>query len=92
LQFRKLLQPADKAATSLGYSQVVRRGQLRKAGTPQNRRRRRSAEIAVEMEQLFEKEIELLKNERGLTTDQLVEYEMIATKISRLFSELAKLT
>jgi hypothetical protein len=43
------------------------------------------------MEALFEKEVELLKSEGGLTADQIAEYEKLATRIAQLFSELAKL-
>jgi hypothetical protein len=74
----------------LGYAQRVGRGQLRKAGLPQSTRSS-SAEIAAEMERLFEREIELFKSGGGLTANQFAEYEKIATRIAELFSELAKL-
>jgi hypothetical protein len=86
----ELLQVADKQATILRYAQRVGRGQLKKTGIPQSARSS-FAEIAAEMQRSFEREIELLKSEGGLTADQLAEYEKLATRIAELFSELAKL-
>jgi len=49
------------------------------------------AEIAAEMKKLFEREIELLTAEGGLSADQCAEYEKVGTRIAELFSEVAKL-
>jgi len=86
----QVLQVADKHVTILGYAQRVGRGQLTKAGLPQSARSS-FAEIAAEMQRSFEREIELLKSEGGLTADQFAEYEKLATRIAELFSDLAKL-
>ena len=67
------------------------RGQLKKTAGPESKRSNSSAELAAEMQRSFEREVELLKSEGGLTADQLAEYEKLATRIAELFSELAKL-
>ena len=50
------------------------------------------AEIASEMDQLFQKQIELMKSETfvGLTPSQRAEYDEIGARIRELFAELAK--
>lgn len=59
----------------------------RPTASPQVRRRK---EIAAEMEDLFQKQIELLKSDSfvGLTVPQLAEYDKIGQKIRELFQEL----
>jgi len=50
------------------------------------------AEIAAEMDQLFQRQIELMKSETfvGLTPSQRAEYEKIGKRIGELFAELAR--
>jgi len=50
------------------------------------------AEIAAEMDQLFQRQIELMKSETfvGLTPPQRAEYDEIGERIRELFAELAK--
>jgi hypothetical protein len=50
-------------------------------------------EIAAEMDQLFQRQIELMKAETfvGLTPPQRVEYDVLGERIRELFAELAKL-
>jgi hypothetical protein len=68
----------------------MRRGQPRQA-----RREKEAnnslAEIAAEIGELFEREIQLLKSEGGLKDNQIAEYEKIATRIAELFAEMRKL-
>jgi hypothetical protein len=49
-------------------------------------------EIAAEMDQLFQRQIELMKSESfvGLTPSERVEYDKIGERICELFAELAK--
>jgi hypothetical protein len=49
-------------------------------------------EIAAEMDELFRRQIELMKSESfvGLTPSERVEYEKIGERIRRLFAELAR--
>lgn len=51
---------------------------------------RSGREIAAEMEDLFQKQIELLKSESfvGLTVSPLAEYDKIGQRIRELFQEL----
>jgi len=50
------------------------------------------SQIAAEMDQLFRKQIELMKSETfvGLTPSQRAEYDQIGERIRELFAELAK--
>jgi hypothetical protein len=54
--------------------------------------RRTVAEIAAEMDQLFQKQIELMKSETfiGLTPPERAEYDEIGSRIRELFAELAR--
>jgi len=49
-------------------------------------------EIATEMDQLFQRQIELMKSETflGLTPSERAEYERIGERIRELFGELAR--
>jgi len=49
-------------------------------------------EIAAEMDQLFQRQIELMKSETfvGLTPSERAEYERIGERIRELFGELAR--
>jgi len=49
-------------------------------------------EIAAEMDELFQRQIELMKSESfvGLTPSERVEYDKIGERIRELFAELAK--
>jgi len=67
----------------------VGRGQLTKAGRSQSTDS--LAKIAAEMEELFEREVELLKSDADLTSDQIAKYEKTAARIAELFSKLRKL-
>jgi hypothetical protein len=50
------------------------------------------AEIAAEMDQLFHRQIELMKSETflGLTPPQRAEYDEIGARVRELFVELAR--
>lgn len=50
------------------------------------------SEIAAEMDQLFRRQIELMKSETfvGLTPSQRAEYDKIGERIREMFAELAK--
>lgn len=54
--------------------------------------RRTVAEIAAEMDQLFDRQIELMKSETfiGLTPSQRAEYDEVSRRIRELFAELAR--
>jgi hypothetical protein len=54
--------------------------------------RRTVAEIAAAMDQLFHRQIELMKSETfvGLTPPQRAEYDEISRRIRELFAELAR--
>jgi hypothetical protein len=54
--------------------------------------RRTVAEIAAEMDQLFQRQVELMKSETfiGLTPAQRAEYDEVGSRIRELFAELAR--
>jgi len=51
-------------------------------------------QIAAEIDQLFQRQIELMKSESfvGLTPTERSEYDQIGARISALYGELAKLS
>jgi hypothetical protein len=63
-----------------------------KPGLAITRTGRTVAEIAAEMDQLFQRQIELMRSETfvGLTPPQRAEYDKIGERIRELFAELAK--
>jgi len=70
----------------------VARGQISNFGRKNGPQADRLRDIATEMEELFQREIELLKPEMRLTPSQVTEYKRIAKRIGELFSQLARLT
>jgi hypothetical protein len=85
--FDKLLTNPAVFGTNLEFDPAMQPGPAKTAQL------RSVREIAAEMDQLFQRQIELMKSETfvGLTPSQRAEHEKTGERIRALFAELAKL-
>jgi len=85
--FDKLLTIRQVGRTNLALTPVAMKPRLVMTAPTRTVR-----EIAAEMDQLFQRQIELMKSETfvGLTPSERAEYERIGERIRELFGELAR--